>query len=134
MPKSGFVRTHRPPLLIALQTEATIFMTLSIGQAGLAAAFISKQAAVKNIHEINAFVMAAVALVILATAIFYRRGGGPLWILLGAGLLLVLVLAQISLGELKVVGLHIFLGVIYVVLAVLFTSYLFRPGFTPPSG
>ena len=41
---------------------------------------------------------------------------------MAAGLLVVLILAQISLGEAKVVGLHIFLGVIYVVLAVLFTS------------
>ena len=70
MPETSTVRTARPPLLIALQTEATIFMSLAIGQAGLAAAFISKQAAVKNIHEINAFVMAALSVVMLVTAIF----------------------------------------------------------------
>ena len=130
MPSSS-TRTRRPPLMITLQTEATIFMSLSIGQAGLAAAFISKQAAVKNIHEINAFVMGGLAVVMLVTAIFYRRSGGPLWVVLAAGLLVIVIVTQISLGELKVVGVHIFLGVIYVVLAVLFTSYLFRPGFTP---
>lgn len=134
MPKSGFVRTRRPRQLIALQTEATIFMTLAIGQAGLAAAFISKQATVKNIHELNGFVLAGIALIMVLTAVLYRRAGGPIWAVLAAGLLFVLIIAQISLGELKVVGLHIFLGVIDVVLAVLFTSYLFRPGFTPRSG
>lgn len=133
MPETSTARTRRPPLLIALQTEATIFMSLAIGQAGLAAAFISKQATTKPVHEINAFVLATIALVMAVTALLYRRSGGPRWVLPAAGLLLVLIVVQISLGELKVAGVHIFLGVISVVLAVLFTSYLFRPGFSPRS-
>ncbi len=127
---AGKAAGRRPPLLIALQTEATILMSLSIGQAGLAAAFISKQAATKGLHEANAFVLLGLAVITVLTAILYQRRGGPIWMPLAAVLLLILIGAQIGLGESKVAGVHIFLGVIYVVLATLFTSYLFRPGFS----
>lgn len=124
-------RTRRPPLLIALQTEATILMSLAIGQAGLAAGFLDGARGLKAVHGVNALVIAAVTVALLITAVLHRRRGGPRWPVLGAGLLLVTEVAQIVLGTTEVKGPHIFLGVIFTVLATLLTSYLFRPGFTP---
>ncbi len=45
----------------------------------------------------------------------------------------VVEIIQIILGRLGVTGAHIFLGVLFVVMATLLTSYLFRPGFIPAS-
>ena len=103
-------------------------MSLAIGQAGLAAAFLTGQKALKQVHEINAYVLAALAVAMLLTAIGYRRAGSPAWVPWASGLLLLLLALQITLGTLKVAGVHIFLGVIFVTLATLFTSYLFRSG------
>lgn len=126
-------RTRRPPLLIAIQTEATLLMSLAIGQAGLAAAFITGRDALKKVHEINAFVVGTLVVITLLTAIAYRRTGGPRWPVGVSALLVVLTAAQITLGLIEVAGAHIFVGVLYVVSVTLFTSYLFRPGFTPPT-
>lgn len=124
-------RTPRPPLLIAIQTEATLLMSLAIGQAGLAAAFITGRDALKEVHEVNAFVVGTLVVVTLVTAIAYRRSGGPRWPVLVSALLVALTAAQIAMGLVEVAGAHIFVGVLYVVSVTLFTSYLFRPGFTP---
>lgn len=106
-------------------------MSLAIGQAGLAAAFITGRDALKEFHEINAFVVGTLVVATLLTAIAYQRSGGPRWPVLISGLLVLLTIAQISMGLTEVAGAHIFVGVLYVVSVTLFTSYLFRPGFTP---
>ncbi len=126
--------SRRPPLLIALQTEATILMTLAIGQAGLAAGFLDGSKGLKAVHGVNAIVIAAVTVTLLVTALVYRRGGGARWPVLGAAILVVVEAAQITMGSVEIKGPHIFLGVIFTVLATLLTSYLFRPGFTPRDG
>jgi hypothetical protein len=46
-------------------------------------------------------------------------------------ILLVVETLQLVLARAEVVGLHIFCGVLFVVLTTLLTSYLFRPGFVP---
>lgn len=123
--------TRRPPLLIAIQTEATLLMSLAIGQAGLAAAFITGRDALKQFHEINGFVLGGLIVITLLTAVGYHRSGGPRWPVLVSALLVVLTGAQITMGLVEVAGVHIFVGILYVVSVTLFTSYLFRPGFIP---
>lgn len=123
--------SRRPPLLIALQTEATILMSISIGQAGLAAGFLSGTRSLKSVHEVLGFVIGALTVITLVTAVVYARGGGPRWPAVATTVVTVAVLVQIALGESEVKGLHIFLGVLVVTMTALLTSYLFRPGFGP---
>ena len=121
---------RRPRLLVAIQTGATVLMSLAIGQAGLAAAFLTGHRQLKEVHALNGILLVAVTVATLVGAVLYQRQGGPRWPVLAAGLLLVWEAVQITLGELDVAGAHIFLGVLFVVLATLYTSYLFRPGFS----
>lgn len=128
-------RSGTPPLLLALQVGATILMSLAIGQAGLAAAFISAGGSESLVaaHAINAWLVAAVTIALVILAVLYRRAGGPRWPLLAVAIVAVVEVAQIVLGRLGIAGAHIFLGVLFVTMATLLTSYLFRPGFVPKS-
>jgi uncharacterized membrane protein YfcA len=119
----------RPRLLVLLQTEATVLMSLAIGQAGLAAAFLTGQKPLKEVHAVNGLLLVAVTLATVVGSVLYQRQGGPRWPVAAAVLLLAWEALQILLGELDVAGAHIFSGVLFVVAATLYTSYLFRPGF-----
>jgi hypothetical protein len=122
---------RRPRALVALQIEATVLMSLAIGQAGLAAGFLGGQEALKPLHGANAYALLTLTVVVIITAVVYRRDGGPRWPVLAAAILLLVETLQLLLARSEVVGLHIFCGVLFVVLATLTTSYLFRPGFVP---
>jgi len=124
------VPARRPPLLILVQTAATVLMSLAIGQAGLAAAFLTGSRSLKEWHEFNGFLLAAVTVLTLVAAVLYQRGGGPRWPVAAAVLLVLVEAVQITLGEAGAAGAHIFLGVLFVAAATLYTSYLFRPGFS----
>lgn len=121
---------RRPRLLVLVQTEATVLMSLAIGQAGLAAAFLTGHKPLKEVHAVNGMLIAVVTVATLVGAVLYQRQGGPRWPVAAAVLLLVVEALQITLGELDVAGAHIFLGVIFVAASTLYTSYLFRPGFS----
>jgi hypothetical protein len=121
---------RRPPLLVLVQTAATLLMSLAIGQAGLAAAFMTGQSSLKQVHAVNGFLLAAVTVATLVCAVLYQRRGGPRWMVAAAALLLLLEAIQITLGETGGTGAHIFLGVLLVTATTLYTSYLFRPGFS----
>jgi CHASE2 domain-containing sensor protein len=123
-------RNRRPPLLVLLQTAATVLMSLAIGQAGLAAAFMTGHRSLKQVHEVNGFLLVAVTVATLVAAVLYQRSGGPRWPVAATVLLIVVEALQITLGEVEAAGAHIFLGVLFVAAATLLTSYLFRPGFS----
>jgi hypothetical protein len=123
----------RPPLLVALRVGATILMSLAIAQAGFASAFLTGSPGLRVVHGINAYLIAVVTVGLLVLAVLYQRSGGPRWVLLAVGIIAVVEIFQIVLGRLGVAGTHIFLGVLFVVMATLLTSYLFRPGFIPVS-
>jgi hypothetical protein len=125
---------RRPRPLLALQIEATVLMSLAIGQAGLAAGFLGGDENIKPLHGANAYALLALTVALIITAVAYRRGGGPRWPVLAGVILLVVETLQLVLARADAVGLHIFCGVLFVVLATLVTSYLFRPGFVPRPG
>lgn len=108
---------RRPRPLLALQIEATVLMSLAIGQAGLAAGFLGGDEGLKPLHGANAYALLALIVAVLLTAIAYRRGGGPRWPVLAGAILLVIETLQLVLARAEVVGLHIFCGVLFVVLA-----------------
>ena len=115
-----------------MRIEATVLMSLAIGQAGLAAGFLGGQPSLLPIHQINASLLLGLTAAVIVTAVLYqRRGGGPRWPVLAGAILLAVEVLQLVLARTGVVGLHIFCGVLFVVLATLLTSYLFRPGFVP---
>jgi len=109
-------------------------MSLAIGQAGLAAGFLGGTESLKALHGANAYALLTLTVAVLVTAVVYRRGGGPRWPVLAGTVLLAVETLQLILARAEVVGLHIFCGVLFVVLTTLLTSYLFRPGFLPSSG
>jgi hypothetical protein len=125
---------RRPRVLLALQIEATVLMSLAIGQAGLAAGFLGGDAGLKPLHGANAYALLTLTVAVIITAVVYRRGGGPRWPVLAGVILLAVETLQLILARTEVVGLHIFCGVLFVVLATLLTSYLFRPGFVASAG
>ena len=120
-------------MLTALRIEATVLMSLAIGQAGLAAGFLGGRESLVPVHRANAYALATLTIAVLLTAVAYRRAGGPRWPILAGAILLSVEVLQVVLARTEVVGLHIFFGVLFVVLATLATSYLFRPGFLPPT-
>lgn len=120
--------------LTALRIEATVLMSLAIGQAGLAAGFLGGDGSLEPVHGINAYALIATTVVVTVTAVLYRRTGGPPWPILAGVILLLVETGQLVLASLDAVGLHIFSGVLFVVMATLLTSYLFRPGFVSPAG
>ena len=126
-------RGSPPRLLVALRAEATVLMSLAIGQAGLASGFLGGSSGLKPVHGVNAVIISVVTVGTLLTAIAYQRAGGPRWPVLAAAILVLVEVLQITLARLGVTGLHIFVGVLFVVMATLLTSYLFRPGFVPRS-
>lgn len=65
------------------------------------------------------------------SAVLYQRGGGPRWPAAAAVLLLIIELVQTLLARQDSAGAHIFIGVLFVVSATLYTSYLFRLSFAP---
>ena len=109
-----------------------MLMSLAIGQAGLASGFLGGQPALLPVHRINAFLLLGLTAAVIVTAVLYRRGGGPRWPVLAGAILFAVEVSQLILARVDVVGPHIFSGVLFVVLATLLTSYLFRPGFVPP--
>jgi hypothetical protein len=114
--------------LTALRVQATVLMSLAIGQAGLAAGFLDGQAGLRPVHGAGGDLVVALGAVLLLTAAGYRRAGGPWWPAAVTGLLLLVGLGQLWSGHGGLTGLHVFTGVLYVTAATLLTSYLFRPG------
>lgn len=120
-------------MLLALQVGATTLMSLAIAQAGFAAGFLEGNGSYKIIHAVNAYLIVTVTVALLVLAVLYQRSGGPRWPLLAVGIVAVVEIVQIVLARLGIAGSHIFLGVLFVTMATLLTSYLFRPGFIPRS-
>jgi hypothetical protein len=125
------IRTRRPPLVVLLQTEATVLMSLAIGQAGLASGFLTGSPGLLAVHRVNAVVMVVLTVLTCASAAVYWRSGGPRWPAAAAVTLLVVEVIQVALARSGVAGLHIFLGVLFVTAATVYTSYLFRSAHPP---
>lgn len=105
---------HRPP-------------GFAIGQAGLGSGYLgSGDEFLIEIHYINAFLVVGMVVACLVAAVLYRRAGGPMWPLIFAGVLLVIAVPQIILGESGARGAHVFLGVLYVAAVTTFCSYMWR--------
>ena len=105
---------------------------VAVGQAGfgsgLAASLIArpKSEALETIHQVNAWVVLVAAGVCLAVAARYRQQGGPSWPLVFAACLLGGGILQVALGQFRVVGAHVFVGVLFLCAVTTFCSYAWR--------
>jgi hypothetical protein len=107
------VRPRWPHLLFRGTTVC--LGVLSMTQAVLAGSFLGGHYNALMAHLVTAGVMMAVAVVQAVVVVFLRRAGGPRSVLL-LGLLFPLLLAgQGALGMGRVLGLHVPLGVLFVV-------------------
>jgi uncharacterized membrane protein YfcA len=115
-----------------LQIWSTVLLGVAIGQAGfgsgLGASLIvrPKSEALETVHQLNAWLVIAVAAVCVVVTVLYRRRGGPRWPLVFAACLLGGALVQAMLGSLRVVGFHLFLGVLFLCAVTTFCSYAWR--------
>ena len=115
-----------------LQIWSTVLLGVAIGQAGLGSAFGAsliardKSDLLETLHSVNAIVVIVVAAVCVVLAAVYRRRGGPRWPLVLAVCIELGAVLQTVLGEVRVVGAHLFLGVLLLCAVTTFCSYAWR--------
>ncbi len=115
-----------------LRVLSTVLLADAIGQAGLGsglgASLIArpKSELLETLHNANAWVVIALAAVCVVVGVLYRRRGGPNWPMAFAASLFVVGVLQAVLGSLRVVGPHLFLGVLYLCAVTTFCSYAWR--------
>lgn len=113
------------PHLVTLRSVATVELSCLIGQAGWAAAFLGGDAGFRPHHQVGAWVTLAVCIVGALVYVALRRSAGPVNVTL-ACLLAVGVSVQYLLGEAAATSMHIFLGVLLVMLGTALTSWTYR--------
>ncbi|WP_133754407.1 hypothetical protein ACF3NT_07980 [Naumannella halotolerans] len=111
--------------LVVLRTAVTIVLSLLIGQAGWAAAFLGGDPAWYDQHRFFAPVTAIAAVLMGLCFVAYRRTAGG--VLLGlAALVVVMIFAQYLIGTLGMAAPHIFLGVLTAMAGTALTSWTYR--------
>lgn len=114
-----------------LKIWSTVLLAVAIGQAGLGsglgASLIArdKSELLEKLHSYNAIVVIVVAAVCVVLAAVHRRRGAR-WPLVFAVSLELGAILQMVLGEVRVVGLHLFLGVLLLCAMTTFCSYAWR--------
>lgn len=115
-----------------LQIWTTVLLAVAVAQAGFGSGFGAsliardKSEALERIHYANAFVVIAVAVVCAVVAGLYRRRGGPTWPLVFAACLVGGAVLQAVLGSVRIVGAHLFFGVLFLCGVTTFCSYAWR--------
>ena len=115
-----------------LQIWSTVLLGVAIGQAGFGSGFGAsliardKSELLETLHSVNAIVVIVVAAVCVVVAAVYRRRGGPTWPLVFAVCVELGAVLQTLIGSLRVVGLHLFVGVLLLCAVTTFCSYAWR--------
>ena len=115
-----------------LKIWSTVLLAVAIGQAGLGsglgASLIArdKSELLEKLHSFNAILVIVVAAVCVVLAAVHLRRGGARWPLLFAASLTLGAILQMVLGEVRVVGLHLFVGVLLLCAVTTFCSYAWR--------
>ena len=113
------------PHLIILRTVATVVISCIIGQAGWAAAFIGGSGQYFPHHRVGALVAVVISVLGAVVYLILRRSAGPVNVVLAVALA-VGVVAQYALGSAGMASLHIFWGVLLVMLSTALTSWTYR--------
>lgn len=114
-----------PPLpLIVLRSVVTVVLSALIGQAGWAAAFIGG-GDYRTHHRVGAWVTLGLCIAAAVVYVAIKRVAGPVNVTL-AVLLAVAASVQFALGQSGQTSVHIFLGVLLVMLGTALTSWTYR--------
>lgn len=113
------------PHLIILRTVATVALSCLIAQAGWAAAFIGGAGDYTQHHEVGALVTLVVAVAGALVYVGLRKSAGVVNVVLAVALA-VAVAVQYTLGESDATSVHIFMGVLLVMLGTALTSWTYR--------
>ena len=100
-------------------------LSVLIGQAGWAAAGIGDDPSYFGTHRWWAWLTVAVCVGSLVTYVVLRRSAGPVLLVLAA-VVAVLPLVQIALAGSGLVALHVFVGVLTVMVGTALTSWTYR--------
>jgi heme A synthase len=109
-----------------LRILSTVLLAFAIGQAGLGAGYLDGVKPLLIAHATNAF---AVLVLTALSAVFgfaLRRSGGPSWAFYLPLVLVGVAGVQITLGFARVLGGHVFLGVLYLCAVTAYCSYAWR--------
>ena len=120
---SGRVPIH--PHLLVLRSLVTVEISLLIGQAGWASAGLGRDPGWFGMHALFALPTLVFTVVTLAGYLVLRRTAGPVCLSLAVAQTLA-VLSQYGLGEAGVRDVHIFLGVLTVMVCTALTSWTYR--------
>lgn len=121
-------RTRVPTWIIwSLRVTATLHLITVLGQAIIAGRFVTGEVDLLSLHNLNASLVAGLVFFQLVAAILlWRPGRGAAWPLWVSALQLVLVGAQMALGELRLVALHIPLAMVILAMAATMTAWTWR--------
>jgi hypothetical protein len=118
------------PARLALRAVITLHAMAVFGQAVLAGRFLSGDFPMLSAHLINSQVVGALGILqVVAAVLYWRPGGGPGWPALACLGVFVTEPIQIAAGLLRIIGLHVPLGVAITVAAALLTTWAWRPSF-----
>ncbi|MFI5074877.1 MAG: hypothetical protein ACHP7G_07690 [Actinomycetales bacterium] len=115
-----------------LKIWSTVLLCVAVAQAGLGsglgASLIArdKSELLEKLHSFNAIVVIVVAAVCVVLAAVHLRRGGARWPLVFAASLALGAILPMILGEVRVVGPHLFVGVLLLCAVTTFCSYAWR--------
>ncbi|MGO1383742.1 MAG: hypothetical protein ACTHWA_06565 [Arachnia sp.] len=113
------------PHLIILRSVATLIISCIIGQAGWAAAFLGGSGNYFPHHQVTAVITMVVSVLGAMVYLVLRRSAGLVNVVLAIALAAGIV-AQYVLGETGMASLHIFWGILLVMLGTALTSWTYR--------
>ena len=114
-----------PTPLIVLRTVATVVISALIGQAGWAAAFLGGDDGYRAYHQVGAWATLAVCVAAAVVYLAMRRSAGTVNVVLAVSVAAA-ASVQFALGEWGATSVHIFLGVLLVMLGTALTSWTYR--------
>ncbi|MCG5215541.1 hypothetical protein [Streptosporangium sp. KLBMP 9127] len=105
--------TKRRWIIWSIRLASTAHLAGVLGQAALAGLFVTGDANLLHWHEVNSINVRGLLLLQIVAAVLVRRPGrGPVWPAWLSGLLLVVEEMQAGLGYVRMLALHIPLGVV----------------------
>ncbi len=110
-----------------LRILSTVLLAFAIAQAGLGSGFLDGVEPLLIAHLTNAFAVLVLTILSAVLGFYFRRAGGPSWAFFLPLAMVAMAGIQIALGVSgKVLGGHVFWGVLYLCVVTTFCSYCWR--------
>ena len=115
-----------------LRVLVTVAMAVALGQAGFGSGLVAtlvdppKSETLEGLHAAGAWAVLVAFVACVVASARVRSAGGPSWPLRSGIALLAAAALQVTLGELEVVGAHVYLGVLVLCGVTTYVSYVWR--------